>query len=69
MAKVGRKPSENPRIKASVQMLPRHFNAFEALERDFLTDRRAYGSRNVHMDKALDEYFRRYYPGLMKEDL
>jgi hypothetical protein len=62
MARNGRPPSTTPRLSIKVQLLPQHHELLEILDKDPFKDKRVYGARNFHFDKALAEYFAKYYP-------
>lgn len=69
MARSGR-PKENiQRIKTHVCLLPEHRAKLDRLDWDPFLNRRDYGSRNRHLDRALDEYFQKHYPEMQNLDL
>lgn len=67
MPRTGRPPSNISRVSCKVALLSSHHEALEALDFDPFTEKRIYGARNSHLDRALQEYFEKYYPKLVKK--
>jgi len=67
MARTGRPKAVTPRKDVRVSLLPEHIEMFEKIDFDPFTGRRIYARRNYHLDKALSEYFQKYYPEMLKE--
>jgi hypothetical protein len=67
MARSGRPKSLTQKVPTKVVLRQEHYNALEYLDHDPYTDKRIYASRNIHIEKALTEYFAKYYPKLVQE--
>ena len=67
MARTGRPKAVTARVEAHIGLFPLHAKVFDLLDFDPFTGKRQYGARNAHLDKALAEYFEKYYPHLVKK--
>ena len=68
MARAGRPRNTIQRVHTHVSLLPEHHKKLDLLDWDPFLERRTAGMRNKHFDRALEEYFQKYYPDLEKKD-
>jgi len=62
MARTGRPKSTVQKFLTHVNLLPEHVKMFEQIDFDPFTAKRVVGMRDIHIERALNEYFEKYYP-------
>jgi hypothetical protein len=69
MAKTGRPKLATPRRQATIYIEPRYLHALDMIDHDPFLDRRSYGTRNQHIERAISEYLEKHHPEIAKKFL
>ena len=64
MARTGRPPNPVKRLEIKLPLHPDLLAPLDLLALDPLTGKPKYGSRTFHIERALAEYFQKYYPAM-----
>ena len=69
MARTGRPKSVIQKVPTKIVLREDHFKMLEYLDHDPFKEKRIYASRNIHIERALSEYFEKHYPKLIESEV
>lgn len=62
MARTGRPVSIEKKVRVHITLREKYVKVLDLITHDPFLDRREYGERNTHIERALDDYFKKYFP-------